>query len=362
MSSDLQYYPIVLPGAKLYKSDITIRQLGPTEVENYYIIRKTGSPVALRNLISSTLQGVTVDELYEPDFLFILYWHRVNSYMNFPYNLPWNCPACENPNLSKLDLTKIVSPSVPDDYPSDGVTLDLPCGLQLTFRLPKETDDVRASDQIKLLQIQNPNEGHHRKAELLCMMEFDDNFDQMEKWDIINKVFAPEDIFVIDGFKRTFKYGPQNIMDCTCSKCGKDQPVSFRFSIIEFFPDDTSDAAIRIRILPRKASKADAQRAKKDVFSKIALVPQTSSKGTGGPSERESRARIESVNDAEPVEIKPENQTIRPNVNQSGTNRIVQKVPANLAAKILEEARHEVELEIEREPGPAAFRSIVGQK
>ena len=66
-------------------------------------------------------------------------------------------------------------------------------------------------------------------------MELDTNYDAMEKWDFINKVFTPEDIFVIDGVKRAFRYGPDNIMDCTCSKCGGDQKVSFRFSIFDFF-------------------------------------------------------------------------------------------------------------------------------
>ena len=61
---------------------------------------------------------------------------------------------------------------------------------------------MRAADQVKLLQLDNPTEGHLRKAELLCLMELDTNYNAMEKWDFINKVFTPEDIFVIDGFKR----------------------------------------------------------------------------------------------------------------------------------------------------------------
>jgi hypothetical protein len=359
----MQYFPITLPGARLYPPNISIRQLGPDEVESYYIVRRTASVTALRQLVTNTLKGVTVEELYEPDFLFTMYWHRVNSYINFPYNLPWTCPACESANISKLDLTKIVSPSIPDDYPSDGVTLDLPCGLQISFRLPKETDDIRASDQIRLLQIQNPNEGHNKKAELLCMMEFDSNYDVMEKWDIINKVFTPEDIFVIDGFRRAFQYGPNNIMDCKCDKCGKDQPVSFRFSIFEFFPTDIDTAAIRTRILSRKPSKADAQRAKKDVLSKVAVVPQAAPTGVGGPIEPKSGPRIESVEPTDEPEVVIERtQTVRPNINQSG-NKVIPKVPANLAARILEEARHEVELEIEQErPRPASFESIVGKK
>jgi hypothetical protein len=361
----MQHYPITLPGGRLYPSDVSIRQLGPEEVESYYVVRRTGSVTALRQLVSNTIKGITVEELYEPDFLFAMYWHRVNSYMNFPYNLPWNCPACESPNTSKLDLTKIVSPSVPDDYPADGVTLDLPCGLQMTFRLSKETDDVRASEQIKLLQIQNPNEGHNKKAELLCMMEFDTNFDLMEKWDIINKVFTPEDIFVIDGFRNTFKYGPTNIMDCQCSKCGKATQVSFRFSIFEFFPTDIDTATVRTRILPRKPSKADAQRAKRDVLSKINVVSPATPTRVGGTSQRKGGTGVQSIeppNESEITGEKPDNTTVRPNINQSGT-RVIPHVPAALAAKILEEARHEVELEIEQErPGPATFKSIVGQR
>jgi len=189
----------------------------------------------------------------------------------------------------------------------------------------------------------------------------------MEKWDIINKAFSPEDIFVIDGFKRTFKYGPENIMDCKCSKCGADQKVSFRFSIVEFFPDSGNESAIRARILPGKASKADAQRAKKNVLSKIALVPQEASKGTGGTGQRQSGVGVQSVDNGEAaaeseLTAKPDQATVKPNIHQTG-NRVIPQVPANLAAKILEEAKHEVELEIgDASPGPASFRSVVNQK
>ena len=250
-----------------------------------------------------------------------------------------------------------------DLYPADGATLDLPCGIPLTFRLPKEMDDVRASDQVRLLQILEPNEAHLRKAELLCMLEFDTNFDAMEKWEIINKAFAPEDIFVIDGFKRTFKYGPDNVMNCKCAKCGKDQQVSFRFSILEFFPTDTDSAAIRTRVFPSKASKADAKRAAANALSKTPMAPKTPPTGVGGASQRQSGVGVPSISDAEAAEVIPPKPpvTVRPNLNPQGSVGIP-KVPANFAAKILEEARHEVQLEIEQESAPAAFRSIVNQK
>lgn len=339
-----QYYQLTLPGQRLYGREITIRQFGPSEVENYYVIRRTASIPALRTLIEGTLKGVKIEDLYEPDFLFLIYWQRVNSYSHFPYNIPWQCPTCQSQNTNKLDLTKIIAPSVPDDYPLDGVGLDLPCGHQLVFRLPKETDDIRAADQVKSLQIENPNEGHFRKAELLCMMEFDNNYSALEKWKLINDVFTPEDVFVIDGFKRVFRYGPDNTIDCRCTKCGEERKISFRFSLLEFFPTDSDLGDIRTRILLTKPSKNAAKRAEEPSVPKTLMVAEAAPSGVRKPVQGKGTARGADGSD--------EAKTVQP--------IITPEMSSKMAAKVLEEARHEVSLEIE--PGPQPFTSIVGRK
>lgn len=339
----MQYHPLTLPGARLYQKEVSIRQFGPSEVENYYIIRRTGSIPALRTLIENTLKGIKVEELYEPDFLFIVYWQRVNSYSHFPYNLPWQCPTCQSQNSSKLDLTKIVSPSVADDYPLDGVGLDLPCGHQMIFRLPKEVDDVSAANQVKMLSIDNPNEGHFRKAELLCMMEFDNGHTPLEKWELINNVFSPEDVFVIEGFKRLFRYGPDNTMECKCSKCGEPRTVSFRFSVLEFFPTDSDFADIRTRILSTKSLKHAAKRTAEPVVSTPNLVPETPPSRTRQPIQSEGSARGANSNG--------ESKTVTPIITKEQSDK--------LANRILEEVRHEAQVELDVGPGPARFDSIV---
>jgi hypothetical protein len=338
------YYPITLPGQRLYGREIQIRQFGPSEVENYYVVRRTQSIPALRTLMEATLKGIKVEDLYEPDFLFLIYWQRVNSYSHFPYHIPWQCPTCQSNNTNKLDLTKIVSPSVPDDYSIDGVGLDLPCGRQVVFRLPKETDDIRAADQVKHLQIENPNEGHLRKAELMCMMEFDTNFDTFEKWDLINKVFTPEDIFVIDGFRRLFRYGPDNTLDCICKKCGEKRLVSFRFSIYEFFPVDTDLGDIRARVLLNKPSKHAAKRAGEAVVPKIDMVPTQAPSRIREPAKNESPARGTNGRGEDERTF----HTVAREITPDQSDKLVNKV--------LEQVKHEVSLDFE---GPASFDSIV---
>ena len=344
----MQYYQLELPGNRLYNKDISIRQFGSEEVESYYVVRRNGSIASLRKLVGNTLKDITVEELYEPDFLFIMYWHRVNSYSNFPYNLPWQCQECSSSNTSKLDLTKIVSPSISDDYQIEGMCLDLPCGLQIMFRLQKETDDVRATEQIKHLGINNPNEGHYRKAELLCMMEPDDNYNAFEKWEFINKLFTPQDIFVIDGFKQTFKYGPSNVMDCTCKGCGESRRVSFRFSILEFFPTDSDLTDIRTRILSNKPSKDSAKRAKEAALSKVNMVTAKASIGIGKPAESKDKLR-------DTVSYKPV---------EAAASSEVTSAHEELAKKVLADAISEsgrtLDIEVENDLPPTKFTRTVG--
>jgi hypothetical protein len=71
MSSDLQYYPITLPGARLYPPDVAIRQLDLVK-SRVTILLKNASVTALRQLIGNTIKGVTIEELYGQIFVYAL--------------------------------------------------------------------------------------------------------------------------------------------------------------------------------------------------------------------------------------------------------------------------------------------------
>jgi hypothetical protein len=77
-----EYSPLKLPGSRLYPENLEIRQFGPDEVAHYDRLRRSGSELSLRNLIGQTLQGITIDEMYDPDLLHVMLWHRVNSFLN----------------------------------------------------------------------------------------------------------------------------------------------------------------------------------------------------------------------------------------------------------------------------------------
>jgi hypothetical protein len=282
--NELEYFPIQLPGRKAYSNDVMIRQFGKDEVAHYDRLRRNGNEANVRALIGNTIQGESVDNLYEPDFLFAMMWHRVNSFLNFPMKLPWTCPECGGENSDQLDLARIMSEDLSEDYDPEGNTFDFPCGLPITLRLPKMGDEARARRLLtRGLGVQRIDEETLRKGETVMMMEPDDNYTEPEKWKIVNDAFTVQDTFLIEGFKREFAFGPSTRQMCNCSQCGGQQNVGFRFSLLEFLPSDYDSGSIRTRILHDRPTRATAQRAKDALFPKSTLAAATAPEKTRRP-------------------------------------------------------------------------------
>jgi len=324
-----EYHPLKLPGYRVYPENLEVRAFGKDEVASYDRVRRSGSEVALRSLVGGTLKGFAVEDLYEPDLLYLMMWHRVNSFMNYPMRLPWKCPACEADNDDPLDLTKIVSKEISEEYSPDGMTLDLPCGVPLVFRLAKVGDESRARKMLTALSVQNINEDHLRKAEMVQLMEYDDNFNSLEKWELVNKGFGIEDIFTIEGFKQEFAYGPSTVMSCTCKKCEVPSPVGFRFSVLEFLPNNFDGSAIRARILSTRPSPDAAKRAKAALIPKTSVAPQTIHQEA--ERIREAKSKPPSGHERPPEETQ--------NKSSNGTGQVIQ--PKITPGRLMEEARFE---------------------
>jgi hypothetical protein len=349
------YFPIKLPGDKLYSSEIEIRQFGPDEVAHYDRLKRSGSEIALRSLVGSTLKGIEIDDLYDPDLTYIMMWHRVNSFTHFPMKLPWECPTCEEKNNNDLDVTKVVSKEVPEDYDSGGMAYDLPCGLPVILRLQKVNDEIKARKMLSELAVLNPTEDMYRKAEMCMLMEYDENYNSREKWELVDKAFGVEDLFAIDGFKQEFAFGPSTVMNCGCKKCGGQTQVGFRFSIMEFLPSNLDGTAIRARILSARPTRADAKRAKDALLSKAPVASQETAKEVKRPRRGEIQDPAEPEHPSEKIETK-----------EVSASEMMKKITparsAQMVGKLLEEVRHEVDASNTNEPGspikPSAIKPL----
>jgi hypothetical protein len=120
-------------------------------------------------------------------------------------------------------------------------------------------DEAKARRMLTGMSMQRVDEDTIRKAETVQMMEYDENFNDLEKWDIVNRCFTVEDTFMLEGFKREFALGPSTRQVCNCKGCRGQQNVGFRFSLLEFLPSDYDSESIRARILYARPTR-DAAR------------------------------------------------------------------------------------------------------
>jgi hypothetical protein len=78
---------------------------------NLMDIKKIGKANNIRNLgilveaLDSTVEGCSVSEFTVPDFWYLMYWHRINSYLSSPMIVNWDCMDDDHIRRTHLDPT-----------------------------------------------------------------------------------------------------------------------------------------------------------------------------------------------------------------------------------------------------------------
>jgi hypothetical protein len=87
-------------------------------------------------------------------------------------------------------------------------------------------DEAKARRILTAMSIQRVDEDTVRKAETVQMMEYDENFNPMEKWDIVNRAVTVEDTFMLEGFEREFAFGPSTRQVTLLHGSGRNPVIS----------------------------------------------------------------------------------------------------------------------------------------
>lgn len=234
-----------LPGSALY-DECYLQTFTLGDAEILPIVQKTGDTKQLYELINSRL-NLSVYDLTLQDLWFILHWQRINSYPNYPMNLPWDCPNCSHSNVNELSGSSLVIDDLDPKY-KHGITVDLPSIGKTKLRLPLVKDEEVAKRYLRDLRITNPDPKLFKEVLRACLLEpnggtLDDNLK------LVQTKLTADDGFVINGFEQYFEYGVKDFAKFTCQGCGEVSKVRFKFDLTTFFPRVSHSSDIRARIL-----------------------------------------------------------------------------------------------------------------
>lgn len=116
------------------------RPLKVLEVKKLTSINEYNAESVITDILRKCVKGISVDEIYLNDKIYILFWLRANSYRNNSYVVDFECPKCEKESTYHFDINSIQINKV-DNFNKD-VVLKSGDHISLKFLQIKDEKDI----------------------------------------------------------------------------------------------------------------------------------------------------------------------------------------------------------------------------
>jgi hypothetical protein len=237
---------VVLPGDHLYEDDCKVETFTFGDASALSLLIKAPDIKKLVEVLDSRT-NLDATKLTIQDFKFLLYWHRINSYANFPNKIIWHCPHCETKNYHNLTADKLIIKDLDPIY-DHGLVIDLPDAGPTALRIKLVEDELKARKWFR----ENKKEFDEETLEKLMyagMLELEGGT-LSERLEKIENMSSDDFCQLID-FQNEFDYGIQEYSEfaCTNDECKEVAKVNHNFDLVSFFPQVQGSGNVRARIL-----------------------------------------------------------------------------------------------------------------
>ena len=234
---------ITLPGSKLYENQIEIESFTVEDVARLMIIyeNSSNSNVELLKLIDSKL-SCSVNDIYENDFSYIMWWLRFNTFVDISKNVGYTCPHCNKQLALKLSPELVLNNVVPlkEEYQKEGIEVPLSANRKVKIKL-LTLGDIKAVDNF-MSEVLSSDDQAIRQM-LLSIQGIEPELDLYTKYKKYlsdsskNKLTASE-FYLINQFYQDYKFGVSDVIDFKCvnPECDKSLRLPLEVSLLDFFP------------------------------------------------------------------------------------------------------------------------------
>lgn len=241
---------VPLPGKIMYEEKCHLTPLTLFDVKEISNAVITDNQEQLDRVIQRRC-SLNLNDLLEPDYVFIMYWMRKNSYETYDFLSSWRCPECKHDNSSEVPIKY---DNLEKDYRD--VKLNLSTG-PTKIRLPKHGDLLLAESMIeeesnRLIKEKKPPIPDDEEIALYetikyaCMLE--PNGGSLDDRMKLIYSMTPDDVWAITIFERDYAYGVHQNHIFPCSKCSREQGVTSVFHPTRFLPGNVISENIQNRV------------------------------------------------------------------------------------------------------------------
>lgn len=234
-----EYYEIELPGKKNYNSDvkIEIKKITPFDQKKFYSNMSNANNDEKIIVLKDFIKGLTkctnieFEDIYYPDYIYIMYQIREATYKLFPIKFTYICPDCGEKQLLELKLDSLEINSLDNPLKK---TINLENYGEVSIRYKKTKDDIIIGDFLTKI---GENKNDLSMATLAAELLF------LDEWKPINELWemaksgeiTSQDIANIEQFISENYWGVVEILKSKCNKCGKEVAENYSIDPTSFF-------------------------------------------------------------------------------------------------------------------------------
>ena len=246
MNPQIESYKVTLPGKVLYpeNAEFSVKKITPFEQKKFYSdMMAAETELEKRQVVYDLLKRLVVCEnynfenIYSPDFQYLLYQIRAITYKLFPIKLYHQCDECgervsQELDISKLDIEVLEKEKVVTE-------IELENFGKVPFRYKQIKDDLVIEHWLKNMDIKEDD--WMMQFLTLDMLSIDQWKPIEETWGmVVDGAITVQDTMKIEQVISESLWGVKEELSFKCPKCGKEVVVPYSLDATDFFSSNNS--------------------------------------------------------------------------------------------------------------------------
>lgn len=231
--SDVNYFYIegIPTNYRLYPEGTRIigRPLKVLEIKKLATINEGNADYIINDILKRTIKGIDIENIYEQDKLFIIFWLRSMSYRDSGFVVDFKCPKCQKDSSYHFEIANLEVKTLSDSYDVNKI-LTLPSGNKISLKFLTVADEMKL-DRFKEINDKTIGQMDDGLLRLAAMVQTIDGQEKSisEKYMFIIDM-SPSDFSYINAYIEKFGMGIQPYMNIDCVGCGgrSQQGITFQ--------------------------------------------------------------------------------------------------------------------------------------
>lgn len=235
-----EYYKIELPGKVNYAEDVSVevKKITPFEQKKFYSQMVNVSTIEeqdkiVKNFVKGLVkcENIRFEDLYYPDYIFLLYQIREVTYKLFPLKYYYDCPECGQRQSFEIKIDQLDIESLDSKLQGE---IELENFGKVAIRFKRIKDDDLVSSFLKAIG-EDPSD--------IFMRILATELSLLDEWKPLDEVWelaktgeiTSQDIANIEEFATNNNWGVKEEIHTRCNKCGKEVAEGYNIDPASFF-------------------------------------------------------------------------------------------------------------------------------